>query len=75
MESGSKVSILTSHVVIQNGQETNKSDRGISIVNPVQVAIIGHRFMSIAEQVSRKFMFAFRMLILVDGKYFAENFH
>jgi 5-oxoprolinase (ATP-hydrolysing) len=52
VEPASTVYILSSYVVIQNGVAADKADRDISVVNPVQLSVFGHRFMSIAEQVS-----------------------
>jgi 5-oxoprolinase (ATP-hydrolysing) len=49
VEAGAHVFILSAHVVIENGQESGRTNRDLS-VNPIQLSLFGHRFMSIAEQ-------------------------
>jgi 5-oxoprolinase (ATP-hydrolysing) len=49
VEAGAHVFILSAHVVIENGQESGRTNRDLS-VNPIQLSMFGHRFMSIAEQ-------------------------
>jgi 5-oxoprolinase (ATP-hydrolysing) len=50
---GSEARILTAHVIIDVGsvpRDTTPSDK---TVDPIQLSIFGHRFMSIAEQMGR----------------------
>ncbi|TVY56694.1 Uncharacterized protein LCER1_G003002 [Lachnellula cervina] len=50
IESGSIVSILKSHIVIDRPESERSSGEDCEVVNPVQLTMFSHRFMSIAEQ-------------------------
>lgn len=45
--------ILTSHVVIDLDSTKAKSQSSTTVVDPIQLSVFGHRFMSIAEQMGR----------------------
>jgi 5-oxoprolinase (ATP-hydrolysing) len=50
---GSEARILTSHVIIDVGTVPRNIAPSEKIVDPIQLSIFGHRFMSIAEQMGR----------------------
>ncbi|CAK7221350.1 hypothetical protein SEUCBS140593_004541 [Sporothrix eucalyptigena] len=49
---GSKAKVLTNHVVIEVAAQAPRN-MDTSMVDPVQLSLFGHRFMSIAEQMGR----------------------
>lgn len=52
VEPKSKAAILSSHILILVEQE-EKPQLSTSVVDPIQLSVFGHRFMSIAEQMGR----------------------
>jgi 5-oxoprolinase (ATP-hydrolysing) len=50
---GAEARILTSHVVIDINVSKTSSDGASLVVDPIQLSVFGHRFMSIAEQMGR----------------------
>jgi len=50
LDPASEATILTEHVMIDLS-DTEKKQIGTGSVDPIQLSVFGHRFMSIAEQV------------------------
>lgn len=52
VEPNSTANILTGHVLIEVEQEV-RPELSSSVIDPIQLSVFGHRFMSIAEQMGR----------------------
>lgn len=54
VEPNATATILARHVIL-NVQSSKKQTDGATVVDPIKLSIFGHRFMSVADQMSRMF--------------------
>ncbi|RAL00325.1 uncharacterized protein BO80DRAFT_465463 [Aspergillus ibericus CBS 121593] len=54
VEPNATATILSRHVIL-NVQSVKKQDDNATVVDPIKLSIFGHRFMSVADQMSRMF--------------------
>lgn len=74
IEEDSEALVLDEHIIIDL-VAPKKRDVGISEIDPIQLSVFGHRFMSVAEQVSSTGFttYVWKLMTFVDGQNLAED--